>query len=302
MGRIFTDSTFKSCLGLTVLMTLFLTGLTSCVKGAWDQYKTAPEKKKTVAVSIVPQETFVRAVAGDLVDTVVLIPPGYSPENYSPSPRELISLSEASLYFSIGVPAEKNAILAKLPDINKNIRVVDLAGETARVYAEREFSPGQRDHHIWLSPQRVGVMVDIIAQELSRTDPSNKEIYLKNAGEYKQKLADLDRKIKASLDGLAQRTFFVYHPSFGYFADDYGLNMVSVEKEGKETTIEDLKQVISLARQLQVKTLFYQAEVDSGQLQTVADEIGAKTIMIAPLAPDYLENMERIALALSQTD
>ncbi|MDD3024913.1 MAG: zinc ABC transporter substrate-binding protein [Syntrophomonadaceae bacterium] len=43
--------------------------------------------KLRVAVSIVPQATFVGAVGGDMVEVVTMIPPGASPENYAPSPR-----------------------------------------------------------------------------------------------------------------------------------------------------------------------------------------------------------------------
>ena len=101
---------------LMMLVILAATAVSGCAgtlpdsPGSPDAQKTqtTPAGKKIIAaVSIVPQDTFVKAVAGNLVDTVVLIPPGYSPENYAPSPRELIPLSEALLYFSIGVPAEE---------------------------------------------------------------------------------------------------------------------------------------------------------------------------------------------------
>ena len=292
---------FKKYVVLLVLTAMAALSPTACthpgpagkdMRGAGGQEEPA-EHRIIIAVSIVPQDTFVKAVAGELVDTVVLVPPGHSPENYAPSLRQLTQLSKAPLYFSIGVPAEEAAILPKLPGINQDLRIVDLAAETAKIYAEREFSPGQRDPHIWLSPQRVGVMVDVIARELGRIDPSHQDTYLQNAAAYRQELEELDRKIKASLEGLSQKSFLIYHPSFGYFADDYGLTMIAVEKEGKETTIADLKQIITLARELQIKTVFYQAETDSEQLRTVAEEIGAKTQPVAPLAPDYINNLEK---------
>src|SRR5690554_1206567 len=77
-----------------------------------------------VAVSIVPQETFVKQIAGDLIDVVTMIPPGSNPENFAPSPQQLQDFSKASIYFSIGVPAEDANILPKAMDINKNIKIV----------------------------------------------------------------------------------------------------------------------------------------------------------------------------------
>lgn len=249
--------------------------------------------KLTVAVSIVPQETFVKAVAGDLVNVVTMIPPGKSPENYAPTPQEIELFSKSSIYFTIGVPTETQNILPKAKDINKNLKVISLADEVKKIYPEREFSPGNRDPHIWLSPKRVKIMVEVIARELSAIDSKNKVVYEKNAKEYIQKLDRLDKYIKASLSKLKNKTFIIYHPAFGYFADDYGLTMVSLEDEGKEATAKDLQNMVDRAKREKIKVIFYQAEIDSKQARVFAAEIGGKAIQVEPLAPDYIENLQR---------
>jgi len=250
-----------------------------------------------VAVSIVPEETFVKAVAGDLVDVVTLIPPGKSPENYSPTPKEMTKFSEAQIYFTIGVPAEESSILPRYKDINKNVKLVDLAEGVGEVYPHREFAPGDRDPHIWLSPKRVEVMIDIIADELSAIDPENEEIYRKNANEYKQQLKNLDETIKKSMEALENKTIIVYHPAYGYFADDYGLTMLSLEEEGKEATIEDRINLINIAKAQNIKVIFYQAEVDDKQALSFAEEIGGKAVLVEPLAADYINNLMKMANA-----
>lgn len=254
-----------------------------------------PAEKPTVVVSIVPQETFVKAVAGDLVNIVTMIPPGSSPENYAPTPQELQAFSKASIYFSIGIPTELAGILPKAYDINKSLKIVRLAEEVSEIYPARYFAPGERDPHIWLSPKRVKVMIDVISRELSVLDPENEAIYEMNAQEYKEKLDKLDRDIRDSLSGLQNRTFIVYHPAFGYFADDYDLEMLSLEEEGKEATAEEIQDKIDRAKREGIKVIFYQAEMDSRQARTFAGEIGGKAEQIAPLAPNYIENLEKIA-------
>lgn len=286
----------KTCF-ITLLFFITIT-LTSC-----NPPNTADNQvndKVTVAVSIIPQETFVKAVAGDLVDIAVMIPPGNSPANYAPSPQELIKLSDASLYFSIGVPTEKANILPKLPDINDNITVLDLAQAVTKIYPEREFAPGERDPHIWLSPKRVKIMIDTIATSLIEVDPQHQDIYEANATAYKEKLDELDKKIKLALNNLPQRSFLVYHPSFGYFADDYGLKMIAIENAGKEATITEIQKFIDFAKKEKIKVIFYQAEIDNRQSRTIAEEIGGKTEMIAPLSPDYIKNLEKTATVFSQ--
>ena len=256
----------------------------------------SPDKAKlTVAVSIVPQETFVKVIAGELVEVVTMIPPGSSVETYSPNPQQLQAFSDSSIYFTMGVPSEEANILPKAKDFNKNLKIVSLAEHTALAYPDLEISPGERDPHIWLSPKRVKVMIDIIAEELSLIDPENKSTYNNNAEDYKKQLDEADEVIKESLKNIKTKTFIAYHPAFGYFADDYGLTMIALEEEGKEATPQSFRDVIDIAKEQGIKVIFYQAEVDSRQSEAFAAEIGGKTQQIAPLAADYIENLKRMA-------
>lgn len=108
--------------------------------------------KITVAVTIVPQETFVRAVCGDLVETVTMVPPGFNPESYEPTAKLMEKFSNASLYFAIGVASEQTYILSNAG----NVKTVSLQDEVAKTYPERTFESGERDPHIWLSQTRGG--------------------------------------------------------------------------------------------------------------------------------------------------
>lgn len=253
------------------------------------------ENKINVAVSIVPQETFVKAVGGDKVDVTTMIPPGKSPENFAPTPEIMEKFSEANIYFTIGVPTEKASILPKIEEFNKNVKIVDLADEVSKVYNDINFESGDRDPHIWLSPKRTKVMVEIIAKELSEIDPSNESFYKSNAESYISELDKLDVEIKDSLSLLKKKTFICYHPAFGYFADDYGLQMEALESEGKEATIEDFQKIIDLAKREGIKVVFYQAEIDSKQSKTLASEIGGKAEMVEPLSPEYTNNLKKMA-------
>lgn len=267
--------------------------------------------KVQVAVSIVPQEDFVKAVAGELVDIVTLIPPGSSPEVYQPTQKQLTKLSEASIYFSIGVPTEKANILPSLDDFNKNIRRVDLASTVDKVYPdiyfneaeihegeeehnEEEHSHEGRDPHIWMSPKRVIIMVETIRDELSVLDPSNKSVYQENAAKYIKQLQEVDTQVSNTMDKLVNKEFIIMHPSMGYFADDYGLKMIAIEENGKETTAIRLQKVIDMAKEHNIKVVFYQAEFDNQQAKTLAKEINGETMELKPLAPDYVNNLYKI--------
>jgi len=256
--------------------------------------------KSVVAVSIVPQETFVKKVGGDNVEVITMIPPGYSPANYAPTPRELMQFSDAEIYFTLGVPTEKVNILPEVESFNEDMKIVSLQDEVEKIYPARYFSPETRDPHIWMSPKRAIVMVDTIQKELSALDPQNEEYYKSNAEKYKNELAQLDEQLKEITENMSNRTFFIFHPALGYFADDYNLNMYALEKGGKDATPKTLQEMIDIAKKENIKVIFYQAEIDSKQTAAFAEEIGGKSLKVNPLSADYISNLENIAETFSQ--
>ncbi len=281
-------------IGLILVVGVLLSA-TACSSAAKVQ-SNDNNKKTVIAVTIVPEQTFVEAVCGDLAEVVTLVPPGNSPENYEPTPQEMEKFSQASRYFTIGVPTEEANILPNAGDLT----VVSLQDAVKAVYPERLFESGERDPHIWLSPKRVEVMVKTIAQEMSTLDPDNQATYEKNAEAYLAQLNELDQNIKTVLAPVENKKFIVYHPAFGYLADDYGLKMIALEEEGKEATPQQLQSIIDLAKADNIKAIFYQEEIDSSQSQAFAEELGGKTIQLAPLAASYIENLQNMANTMAE--
>lgn len=270
---------------------------------------TGDPGKKIIAVTIVPEMAIVKEVAGDLFEIIALVPPGNSPEYYQPSPRIIENLSNADIYFTIGVPTESANILPKIRDLNPDIKIVNLAEIVAQTYSPIYFDEaesegtgasasepeaGTPDPHIWLSPKRVALMTGIIADELSKIDGSNSEFYRGSAQTYIKELEALDAEIRSSLEGLQSRTFFIYHPSLGYFADDYNLEMLALEENGKEATASTLQKMADIAEAKNIRVIFYQASADSKQAKAFAEEIGGRAVMIDPLSAEYIENMRAI--------
>lgn len=280
---------------LAVMISLLAAGCTDKNQQSEDTNKSS-DTKPMVAVTIVPEKTFVEAVCGDLVDVITLVPPGSSPENYEPTPREKEKFSEAAVYFAVGVPTEAANILAHTGDV----KVVALQDKVSEVYPDRTFESGERDPHIWLSPKRVKVMVQTIAEEMGELDKENKEVYAANAEQYIEQLNQLDKDIEASLKEVKNRKFIVYHPAFGYIAEDYNLQMYALEEEGKESTIQHLQEMIDLAKAENIKVIFYQEEIDSSQSQAFAEEIGGETMKLEPLAADYIENLKKMAETMAE--
>jgi zinc transport system substrate-binding protein len=98
---------------------------------------------------------------------------------------------------------------------------------------------------------------------------------------------------------LRGKTFFVFHPAWGYFADEYGLKQVAIEQEGKEPSDEEATALQRSARQQGVKVVFVQPQIASRGAEAVARAIGARVEVLDPLAPDVLDNLVRAARAIA---
>lgn len=291
MGETIMKKVIRKLLVLALVISMM--SLFGCSK---EVEETEGDEKPIIAVSIVPEQTFVEAVCKDLVDVVTLIPSGSSPENYEPTAKQIEQFNDAALYFSIGVPTEEANILPNVGDV----KVISLKEEVSKVYEDRTFESGERDPHIWLSPKRVKVMIEVIVREMSELDPENKETYEANGADYIAQLDEVNQEMEDALKGVENKKIMVYHPAFGYIAQDYGLLMYALEEEGKEATSQHLQDMIDLAKEENIKVIFYQEEIDSSQSQAFAEEIGGKTIQLSPLAANYIENLKNMALTMKE--
>ena len=248
-------------------------------------------KNRTIAVSIAPQAAFVKAVCGDKFEVITMIPPSASPETYEPTAAEFAAFGDAEVYFTVGVSAENNSIL---PNVSEKTQVVNLEKSVAEKYEDIKLGES-RDPHIWLSPKRAAVMVEEIAEKLCEIDSQNADFYKNNAQSYIEKLEKIDGDIRESLKDVKNKKIIVYHPAFGYFCNDYGLEMYALEEEGKEATAKRLAEMVDLAKKENIKVIFYQAENSGRQAKTFAEEIGGKAVMLEPLSEDYTANLEKTA-------
>lgn len=253
-----------------------------------------------VFVSIPPQKQFVEKIGGDHVEVRVMMPPGQSPETFSPSPRMMTALSGAKLYFRIGVPFEQTWMDA-IQSVSDDIRIVSCCEQLIAEGADVE-KDDHDDLHIWTSPAYVMLLAKDIRDELVRTDPGNRPDYEANYRKFIEELEVLDDSIHRKLQGRRTDYFIASHAAWGYFAEQYGLVQLAMEKNGKESGPRSLREMILLAQQHGIRVLFAQEQYKTPYLRSLARELQAEIVELDPLAEDYLANMqivsERIAMAV----
>jgi zinc transport system substrate-binding protein len=270
---------------------LFLLLLTGCAA------PEAPGERIRVAVSVAPQAEIVRRIGGDRVTVDSLVAPGASDEDLSLSPRKALALERIDLYVKVGHPAFAiegryiDPFLASHPEI----RVVDMSRGMDLILDDHGHEGG--DPHVWVAPQTVAIAARNIAAALSGIDPQHAPEYRANLERFLRDVDRLDSEIRARLDG-GRRAFLVYHPSWGYFARQYGLEQIAIEAEGKEPGAVRLIGVIERARREGAKVVLVPYPRESAQV--LAEAIGGRTVTADPQSADWEGTLLRLAGALGE--
>ncbi len=270
-----------------------------------------PDGKIVVAVSVPPQAYFVERIGGKFVEVHVMVPTSESPVTYEPTIRQLAKIRESSIYLKVGSPNFPFEIqyLPKILSSNQQLRIINMSEGLQVMPFDSDHNheaSGEENHHanhlhkgldphVWVSPANVKVCLENIYKVLSQLDLKHKNYYHQNLKVFLKEIDQLDKVIRQSLSNLKSKTFIVYHPAWGYFAREYGLKQVSIEAEGKEPSLQDLKRIIDTAKRNQTKVIFVQKGFSRESAQKIADEIGAQVLEINPLEKDWLDNLKKVS-------
>ncbi len=261
----------------------------------------------SVFVSIPPQKYFVEKIGGEHVSVRTMVLPGRSPATYDPTPSQVIALGKSRVFFTVGVAFE-SAFLPGIRDKADSLLIVDTSEGIKKRMLEHHVHDGDDDDdghdedeggtvdpHIWMSPVLVMTQAEIIYRTLVSLDPENESDYTAGYNELVSELEKLDSVLEQDLAPFKGKTLFVFHPSFGYFTDRYGMRQLAIETGGKEPSAAELEEVIEHARENDVKIVFVQPEFSRQSADAIARAVGGTVIVLNPLAEDYIDNMYTIS-------
>jgi zinc transport system substrate-binding protein len=283
---------------LCLLLPLFglLTIFPSCTRQsqiARNEENTDKEVKPLLALSVLPHTWFAARLAGERVRTLVLVGPGQNPHSYEPAPRQMRELAQAGAWVLSGAEFEIG-LLPKIQSVFPGLKIID--GTDGVVF--RSLEEHDEDHdddgidrHTWLGQTPAKILASHIRDALVLIDPAGEEQYNEN---YSALIDEIDAEfasLRIDLALLRGSAVFVYHPSFGYFLDEFGIRQEAVESGGKEPGPRELSLLIDRAKQQQAQAIFVQAQFPVNAAKTLADVAGAKLISLDPLSPDWLGNI-----------
>ncbi|HPD61286.1 MAG TPA: zinc ABC transporter substrate-binding protein, partial [Thermodesulfobacteriota bacterium] len=255
-------------------------------------------KDLSVITTIFPLKEFAQAVGGERVKVDQLLPPGAEAHTWEPRPSDIVKLSQADVFIYIGAEMEPwvHGILKaienpKLVTIEASQGLSLLKADQTEEALGEEHHHGQEskhngfDPHIWLNFDYDQKMVDEIYEALSKKDPDSSEYYWRNAQAYKVKLNDLDRKYQSGLTACASKEFILgSHAAFAYLAKKYGLKQIPLYgiSPNAEPTPKKMAEVITLAKKYRVRAIYYEELVSDKLAKTIAQEVGAKVLVLTP--------------------
>ncbi len=271
----------------------------------------------TVFVSIPPLKWLSDQIGKKLITTQILVGKGQNPHTFEPTPKQVIALSHAQLFFSVGMAFEKK-ISKKLEHISNHPQLIDLSHNVQKISVNKEshkysnvkhskYTDKKTDHdhkdldpHIWLSPINLKIMASTMIKAMIGVDPHNTATYENNLQELIIKLEQLHSNIQKELSPYKGRSIFVLHPSFGYFTKVYQLQQKTFITGGKQPTPKQFISLITLAKSSGVKVLFTQPQFDPKTANAIANAINGRIISINPLMEDIATNLHGMSSRIKE--
>lgn len=281
-----------------VLIGILVAG--SLIYFAANSQKKPDSNKIGVVVSVAPEVEFVKAVGGDKVNVILMVPPGADPHTYEPLPQQLKDVSNAKMYAEVGTPLEFELnYMDRIKSANPDMLIVNTSNGIDLIPNTAEHEEGS-DPHVWVSPKNAKIMVENIYQGLVQIDPANQDYYKKNRDNYLQQLDELDGNITQSLKGKENSNILVYHPAWAYFCKDYDLRQIPIESGGKEPTPQKIANIVDLAREYNIKVIFVEPQYSPSSAEVIASEINGQVVVIDDLGENYIENMKKVEESFSK--
>lgn len=252
--------------------------------------------KTKVVTTFLPIYLFTKAVAGNVADVEILVPPGTEVHEYQATPENVKAIATANVLVKNGLGLEeflentvKNAQNTKLAEIDasKGIKPLNEISPVVKT-AKEDHEHAQGNPHVWLDPVLAKQQVTNIRDGLIAADPANKATYEANAAAYIKELESLNNEFQQTLQKTPSCTFITFHDAFPYLAKRYNLKQVAVVQIPEDQlSPTDVQNAVNAVKKYKVKALFSEPGVDNKLLSSLSKDL---KLTLRPL--DSLETGE----------
>ncbi len=261
-------------------------------------YAVAPESQKlSVAASFYPLAYFSEQIGGDLVSVAQITPGGVEPHDYEPSPQELALAHDAKVFFmnGAGVDAwadkiidelrQHGVVTVKMTDIISPMGGFQEQGEQDPIKPSDNMAATASDPHIWLDPVLAKREVEAIRSAMIQADPSHAITYRENADHLLAELSSLDDDFRSGLATCAVKQIVTSHNAFRYMAKEYGFESLAIAglSPDEEPSPSRISELADFAKKHGIRYIFFETLISPKLAETVADEIGATSLVLNPI-------------------
>jgi len=223
----------------------------------------------------------VRNIGGERVKVTGLMGPGVDPHLYKPSYSDVRKLDEADIIFYGGLDLEgrMTELFEKIARNGKPTYPVSEDIDSALLRQPIEFE-GKYDPHLWFDVTLWKSVAQTINKQLAELDPDSRDYYQKNTVAYLTQLDALHQYVKRQIASLPPnaRVVITAHDAFGYFGDQYGLEVIGLQ--GTSTATEagaaDVRDLAEIIAERKIKALFIESSVPQTTIEAVQAAVHAR--------------------------
>lgn len=280
--------------------------------GSGEDNINGEEDKISVYTTIYPIEYILDELLGEKGDVKTILSPTSDPHSYEPTQKQLIEISESDMFFYLGLGLETMANKIEETVANENVETVEIGKyldldkvtmyPSSHDHEEEEDHDHEEDedheehinHHIWMDPMNMVEMGKVVKEKIVEKYPELEEFVEENYLDFENKMIQLDKTYYDAFSDTRRNIFIVSHDSFAHLAK-YGLTSVPVKDEmnSKEPTQQELLEIINIARENDISTVYYERNIPCPSLDIVKNELDASSEVLDNLSVRTNEEIEQ---------
>lgn len=242
----------------------------------------APDNGKLNVVTTTSMITdLVKNIGGDQINLQGLMGSGVDPHLYKASEGDVSKLANADLIFYNGLHLEGKLVEVFEKMQSQNINTIALADVIDKnTLIGSDYFASNYDPHVWFNIDYFKQFANQVTQVLSKKDPANSELYIKNEKLYLTKLIHLENKISSVIEALPeeQRILVTAHDAFNYFGKNYGFEVVGLQglSTATEAGVQDVQKLAAFIIEKNVKAIFVESSVPKRTIEALQAAVKSK--------------------------
>lgn len=219
----------------------------------------------------------VEEIGKDKVEVTGLMNEGEDPHLYIATAGDVDKLQKADLivYGGLHLEGKMEDIFSKLTDKN----LLNLGEQLDKSLLTKE-DTNTYDPHVWFNTNFWGIQAKAVAEKLSSIQPENKEYFEENLKKYLLELNEITEYTKNRINEIAKESRYLItaHDAFGYFADQFGLEVKAIQGVSTDSEIgaKEIEELANFIVEKDIKAIFVESSVNHRSIEALKEAVKSK--------------------------